>query len=398
MTAFLVILFLLVVLNVYATHGLRANPDETETRKRILIAGIWVVPFFGAFATRHYWGRHQNSPPGAAHDNAQTAPEGPAAPRQLLRADGVPFGVVDHLMAVAGVPILDWSKLEEWVRGAASDNEAEQARDSGRRAWLLHFRDVLGPGVWLHESEHAYILSTLGMRTADVMARYIAATRRRVSKALPGVAVFPPGHRSILLALDSQAHYYHYVAIYYPEEGDFAGSGGMFIHAGCPHFVVVKDDLSRIEPVIAHEMTHSAVNHLKLPKWLDEGLAVNTEQRITGVRPSLYTPLELHQKHLQFWSSERIQEFWTGQSFDRPGDGNLLSYDLARVMVYQMASQWDRFREFVHAVRTEDAGAGAAQSVFGVNLGEHAKHVLGIDDHSDWAPQTAVRLRGRVDA
>jgi hypothetical protein len=40
--------------------------------------------------------------------------------------------------------------------------------------------------------------------------------------------------------LDSEEDYYRYVSIYYPSEGEFALSGGMFIHAGCPHFVVVR--------------------------------------------------------------------------------------------------------------------------------------------------------------
>jgi hypothetical protein len=48
---------------------------------------------------------------------------------------------------------------------------------------------------------------------------------------------------------------------------------------GLQHFITTKADLRSIEPVIAHEMTHACVQHLPLPLWLNEGLAVNTEQR-----------------------------------------------------------------------------------------------------------------------
>lgn len=80
-------------------------------------------------------------------------------------------------------------------------------------------------------------------------------------------------------------------------------------------------DLAAIEPVIAHEMTHSALSHLALPRWLDEGLAVDTEQRLTGVRPLIYTPQELRIKHLQFWGRDEVQEFWFGETFFGPMTG-----------------------------------------------------------------------------
>ena len=74
-------------------------------------------------------------------------------------------------------------------------------------------------------------------------------------------------------------------------------------------------------------MTHLALAHLSLPKWLDEGIAVNLERRLTGLRDSLYTPKELHEKHLEFWNEQSIQEFWSGTSFQRTDAGNLLSYE-----------------------------------------------------------------------
>jgi hypothetical protein len=203
---------------------------------------------------------------------------------------------------------------------------------------------------------------------------------------LGDLAQLPLNERSILIVLDSEEDYYHYVSIYYPAEGEFAFSGGMYINAGCPHFVVVRTDLSSVEPVIAHELTHSALAHLRLPKWLDEGLAVNTEYRVAGSRRLLHTPHELHRMHLKFWNAERIQEFWSGASFDRTDDGNLLSYELARIIVEQMAKQWDSFAGFVATASREDSGASSAEKSMSIRLGSYATALLEIDPTESWEP------------
>lgn len=144
----------------------------------------------------------------------------------------------------------------------------------------------------------------------------------------------------------------------------------MFLSAGCAHFVTVQSDVRWIEPVIAHEMTHAGVSHLPLPTWLNEGLAVNTERRLAGTLPARHTPLELHAMHREFWGEEEIQEFWSGKSFFRTDDGNMLSYDLARILVEQFAKDWPRFKAFVLAAHERDGGAEAARCYLDVSLGE----------------------------
>jgi hypothetical protein len=102
----------------------------------------------------------------------------------------------------------------------------------------------------------------------------------------------------------------------------------MHIDWGCGHYATVKDDLRAIEPTIVHEMTHGCLAHLPIPAWLNEGIAVNTERRFAAVQPGLYTPEQMHAKHQAFWGDAEIQEFWSGKSFLRPDEGNMLSYDL----------------------------------------------------------------------
>jgi hypothetical protein len=64
---------------------------------------------------------------------------------------------------------------------------------------------------------------------------------------------------------------------------------------------------------------------------------VNTQHKLTGVPPSIDTPPQMHATHLQFWGESEIQQFWSGESFHRPDDGQMLSYDLARILVGNLA-------------------------------------------------------------
>lgn len=166
------------------------------------------------------------------------------------------------------------------------------------------------------------------------------------------------------------------MSFYYPEPGEYAFSSGMFINAGCSHFVAVQSDLRVIEPVIAHEMTHSCLSHLPIPLWLNEGLAVNTEQRLTGKPPNIYSDREMREKHLAFWDAEKIQEFWSGKSFSRTDEGNMLSYDLARILVEQFSKDWASFKDFVLAAQWQDGGAEGAKRYLGIRLGEYTSALL----------------------
>ena len=384
MLGFACVLLALAALNLWATRRVWDARSRLDGRAGWLVAGIWMMPMVGLLVAHSHV--RAVAPARASHPGT-SSPAGPPAP-QRLDAHSLPdFDVAAHLQHPHGVPVLDWAALDAWAATLGQGDAANGAREQGRRAWLLHLRDTLGPGAWLHETEHAMLLSTLEPRVASATTDFMERTRRRVSTVLQQAARFPDGEKSILIVFDTPEDYYHYVSIYYPSEGEFAFSGGMYIHFGCPHFVVVQADLTSIEPAIAHEMTHSALAHLQLPRWLDEGIAVNTEIRLTGARRLLHTPHELHAMHQAFWNDERIQEFWSGRSYDRTDHGNLLSYELGRIIVEQLARDWDRFMAFAMHARRDDAGAGAARQALGTDLGQFPRALLALDPEGDWNPR-----------
>ena len=86
-----------------------------------------------------------------------------------------------------------------------------------------------------------------------------------------------------------------------------------------------------------------------------------------------------------FWNEARIQEFWKGDAFYEP-DAQNLAYDLARIIVEQLATDWDTLKAFALAAKEEDAGAAAARQHLGVDLGEYVCALLEKSPSPRWSP------------
>lgn len=322
------------------------------------------------------------------------------APRSGTLVEGAPpatielagrtldFHVLIHL--VDGLPHVDWEQVHDWCDAFADPVHGGEAWLACERAWLLHLRDALGGNYRLVESGVALLLTCQDDRRADLTLAFIARTSQRVQRVLGRIARVPEWGREILMLLEDTDSYYRYVSAFEPPGEDITASSGMFINHGCGHFVAVDRDLGAVEPVIVHEMSHAMVAHLPLPAWVNEGMAVNAEQRLAGGAPDAPEQRELMGRHRAFWCPERIQGFWSGRAYLRPDEGSELSYDLGRILVEAMGSEWPRFEEFVLAARRDDAGAAAARRAFGIDLGTYVASILDADAPEAWAPQPAT--------
>jgi hypothetical protein len=88
-------------------------------------------------------------------------------------------------------------------------------------------------------------------------------------------------------------------------------------------------------------------------------------------------------------SSRGLVEVWRD-------DGNLLSYDLARILVEQLAKSWEPIKHFVVTADRRDSGASAASAVFGIDLGSLVCALLERDASSVCAPDPQAWHNGRV--
>ena len=244
----------------------------------------------------------------AREANSVIGESSPTKPLTEITVAGLPaFTISSHLSNSNGLPFLDWVAVQAWVDGSGDPELQAQAWAACERAWLEQMLAALGPSYRLVEEGDVILLSTLEPNVARATLGFVVKTLKKITILLDGIAHIPEWGKDILIVFDDEDIYYRYVSHYYPEAGEFAGSSGMYINSGCGHFVTVKADLRAIEPVIAHELTHSCVSHLPIPAWLNEGLAVNTEHRLSPSGPSVFTPRQMHEKHRQFWGETEIQ-------------------------------------------------------------------------------------------
>lgn len=327
---------------------------------------------------------------GASTDSAGLAPAPVVveAADPLVRAGGSELDLRQDARERDGFLHPDWARAWDWVDALPEPLRAD-AWLACERAWLTLLRDALGEGYRLHESAHGFVLSAQPPRTAEVTLQFLDTTLRRVHGLLEELAASGDAGKEILVVFASEDDYYRYVGYYYPDEGEFAMSSGMFLHAGCSHFVVHGEELAHFEPVIVHEMTHSQLSHLPIPAWLNEGMAVNAEQRLTRIGADVWSVQQLEAKHRKFWTPETIQQFWSGAAYLRPDEGSELAYDLGRLIVNGLSSDWAGFKRFARAANLQDAGAEAAHEQLGLDLGEFVRHFLGHDD-GEWGPAPAT--------
>lgn len=282
------------------------------------------------------------------------------------------------------LPVPDWD-AQQWPDGP--DTGFLHAHANGlAAAWLDAMAAALPPGHVRAESANFMLLSSLERRGANALLKYLERSRTRVLATLPGIASDDGYGKTVVMVFDGEDSYYRYVSHYGGDGSEpQAFSGGMFIDAGYGHFVFAQSPFDAMEPVVVHELTHCLVRHLPIPAWLNEGLAVNTEQRFAP-RPPRYRPDELQFLFARFWNERTIQEFWSGKSFLRPDDGQPLSYELARLLVHLLDKDYELLARFCAAAGHEDAGEAAAHDLLGQGIGDLAGVVLGP---GPWAPDPA---------
>jgi hypothetical protein len=379
MTSIIVVLMVWLVPNIWCTV-LVARSDLPQKHKTILVIGIWLIPIIGV--TMAYW----DIPRGQQYssDSLPRAGQAPArperAPDEIETDECGPFSMVDYLSHSNGLPVLNWRALEEWAKGNLD------AIELGRRAWLLHLRDALPPPLHLHETPDAFVLSPFSRITAKSAAHCVANVRERIGQLLGGIAERPTGKHSILIVVSDPDSFRDYVSIYPSLANLPASTRGIFINLGCPHLVTVNENLWTLEPVIAREMTRGAIQHLELPLWLEEGIAVNTERQIVISGRDAGEAVATTAHHRAFWNAQRFQEFWSGKSFDGAGEANALSRDLARSIVELLAKDRASFVEFATNASREDGGAAAAHGLLKQDLGDVATLVLGVERQPEWSP------------
>ena len=310
------------------------------------------------------------------------------APGPTASTSTLPRVAVDmHWHTGTQLPIPDWQRIGEAEPENPGDGQLDAYWNSAALTWLEACVEQLGEGYRVTESRDFLLMSTLEDRPARVFLNTCQRMLARITRSLGDLADAGGSGKHVVMVYEHPDDYYAYISHYYPEDGEYAMSSGMFIQAGYGHFVMPLENIDNMEPVIAHELTHCLLTHLPIPAWLNEGLAVNTEHtlfpQLAAPHAQLYFPHEIAAQHADYWNEESIQTFWSGKSFLSAEEGNRLSYDLAKKITALAARDEPAFRAFVAHAHMRNGGLEAEHHL-GYPLVNLVGAVLG---EGDWQPR-----------
>lgn len=290
-----------------------------------------------------------------------------------------------HMARAHGLSHPDWNKIYEHADADIELQSVDKNELWNTTAyhWLSTLSSDLGKGYSISQTDSFMLVTNADDHYTRTLLSFLEACLKRILRFLKGIADDGGYGKYAVMVFDNSDTYYDYISFYGPQEGTYGLTSGMYLNYGYGHFVFPHQDIDNAEPIIAHEMTHALLAHLPIPTWLNEGLAVNMEAVVTGYSADRMSR-ETFAKHQAFWGPKEIQEFWMGSSFSRPDEGQRLSYQLAEILVKNLAEQYGPFVEYCNQASWEDAGESALESVFDLSLGDMISNFLG---DGEWQPK-----------
>jgi len=275
-----------------------------------------------------------------------------------------------------------WEGITNHLSNIDSDQDQSNLWDGITEAWLEELKNSLSNTFTIHHSDNFVLLTDEEEKYTSLFLAFLERTLTRINNTLPNIVSDNGFGKHVVLIFDDIDKYYSYISNFYSEDGIYGLSSGVYVNAGYGHFAFPHQELTYAEPIAAHELTHAMLAHLPIPVWLNEGIAVNIENAITGGAPFHMTD-ELLDKHIRFWGKEKIQAFWSGKSFNRADEGQELSYHLAQFSVHALNQDYEPFVEFVNRAHYSDGGEAAALEIFEGSLGDLIMQFFG---EGDWSP------------
>jgi hypothetical protein len=294
--------------------------------------------------------------------------------------------IPDALEYVEGFSRVEWDRVAKLVNTTVPTEEIGATWDAVALQWVGVIRDELGGSYRISESDDYILLSEYNDDQVKFLLRVTANAHSIILANLGPHAATGGGARNVILLLSDLDDYDHYIAYFY-RGTHIPPSGGVYINTGYQHIALSDRGPTDAAMTIVHELCHNAVHHLPVPAWLNEGVAVTLERKISreiiiDLRSGILDG-ELADRHYAFWNEENIQEFWAGTTFHMKDEAQPLSYSLAEVLVHKLSGDHRLFLEFLANAHYGDGGQTAGLDVLGINLGDVAADFLGP---GEWRP------------
>jgi hypothetical protein len=280
----------------------------------------------------------------------------------------------------------DWDRIADVVNATPPESGIGEAWDAVALQWVGVLRDELGGSYRISESDDYILLSEYDDDQVKFLLRVTAKAHSIILLNLGHLAASSGGSRNVILLFSELDDYDHYVAYFY-RGAHIPQSGGVYINTGYQHIALRDGGPTDAAVIIVHELCHNCVHHLPVPAWLNEGVAVTLERKISreiiaDLRGGIMDG-ELAERHHEFWNEANIQEFWAGTTFHMKEEAQALSYSLAEVLVHKLSGDHRLFLEFLANAHYDDAGQTAALDILGINLGDAVADFLGP---GEWRP------------
>ena len=296
------------------------------------------------------------------------------------------FGIIDILnienawKVAEDFPRPDWKCIREYIQQNYLPSEHPALWHQAAMQWVRAIRYILGGDYRISQSPNFIVLTTKTPESAKYVLQVCENAIRKIRDLLGDLAWRWTNGKHVIFMFEDVDLYYRYISYFYAPEGEFSQSGGMFLSRGYSHTALppTRDYV----PTIIHELTHLSLRHLQIPLWLNEGLAMNTENAVIG-RSGIRLDGDLAASHETYWNAETIQDFWSGKSFSHP-DASKLSYSLAQALFANMQTDCGDLHDFIKDAKPSDAGESSAKTHLGVTLNEVAASFLG---EGDWTPR-----------
>ena len=213
-----------------------------------------------------------------------------------------------YICEIDGYPRPDWTAITEYVNKEFPDKDKHEIWCNIIRAWLNKLKIKLPTDSEVHESQNFILLTSEKEKYVNHLLGFLEKTLKEILSALHDIARDDGYGKHVVMVFDEIDNYFSYISYFYPDEGVFGISAGIYLNEGYGHFAFPHQDIIFAEPIAAHEMTHALLSHLPIPLWLNEGIAVNIENHIVGV-PSFRFDKEMVDRHRKYWGKEEVQAF-----------------------------------------------------------------------------------------
>jgi tetratricopeptide (TPR) repeat protein len=279
---------------------------------------------------------------------------------------------------VEGFSRPNWDAIGEFVKKTFSRDDCPEAWSAIANQWLAQLAKDLGGASAVYHSDHFLCMSDLEPELTRALLNHAERALETIRDALREAAWRGYYGKHVLLLFSDPEDYFAYIS-YERTDGEHALSSGAFFNRGFVHVALPYVNTWGAQQTMAHELTHLLLHHLRMPLWLNEGLAESIEARLSRKQ----VDPEIVEKLAAFWTEERIQMFWAGISFHTPGEESGFSYGLAQILVTFLGEKAG-FIPYIMKADWRDGGQAAALTILGCDLGDVVAGFLGP---GDWRPR-----------